>query len=106
MWMCAAVAGPDSFENVSFHVSTAPFEFSTYVPENDPPAPAGAPFGAGTSLLALSVELTLYDSPAVPASAIPALTAKPAHATASIGSFFTISSLRRELISSVREVGQ
>ena len=25
MWMCAAVAGPVSFENVSFHVSFDPF---------------------------------------------------------------------------------
>ena len=61
MW--AAIAFPDRRENVSFHVTRAlSFASSTAVPVKLPVAPAGTPFGRGTSVRAFNVADTLYES--------------------------------------------
>ena len=75
MWMCAAAAGPLSFENFSCHAIFAPpLAFTTAVPVNVPVAPAGTPVGVGTSALALSVELSFHVVASWAASATPART--------------------------------
>src|SRR2546430_1080073 len=59
LWMWAASALPVRCAKVSFHFSTAPLLFSTYVPVNEPFAP-GAGFALGTSTPVTSIPLTLW----------------------------------------------
>src|SRR5260221_14710899 len=89
MWMCAAVAGPVSFEKVSVHVSFLPLSVAWKAPM--PAAFLTTCFGTSCAAVSFAVQPIMVcdaaSEPAVTASAHTAATASRAE------SFLTMSSL-------------